>query len=120
MKPAFILGIFSMLLAQLMMANFDQLYGLAFAMFVYFVGFNILEAMQPSLVSRWASEAKGTALGIYNTTQSAGLFLGGVLGGWLLQTLGESAVFYACSGLMFAWLIISFTMRELPQKVNNA
>ena len=120
MKPAFILGIVAMLLAQLMMANFAGLYGLGFAVLVYFVGFNILEAMQPSLVSRWASEAKGTALGIYNTTQSGGLFLGGVLGGWLLQSLGESAVFYACSGLMFAWLIISFTMRELPQKAKNA
>ena len=68
MKPAFILGITAMLIAQLMMANFIGLPGLALAVLVYFIGFNILEAMQPSLVSRWASHAKGTALGIYNTT----------------------------------------------------
>ena len=116
MKPAFILGITAMLVAQLMMANFVGLPGLAMAVLVYFIGFNILEAMQPSLVSRWASHAKGTALGIYNTTQSTGLFLGGLLGGWLLQNWGESSVFYACSALIFAWLIIASSMRELPRK----
>ena len=116
MKPAFIFGIGAMLMAQLMMANSVTLPMLAVAVLIYFVGFNILEAMQPSLVSRLASHAKGTALGIYNTTQSTGLFLGGVLGGWILQTKGESAVFYACSIAIFMWLIISFGMRELPPK----
>ncbi len=116
MKPAFIFGIVAMLAAQLMMANSVTLFMLAAAVLIYFVGFNILEAMQPSLVSRWASDAKGTALGIYNTTQSTGLFLGGVLGGWILQTKGEAAVFYACSVAIFMWLIISFGMRELPPK----
>lgn len=116
MKPAFIFGIAAMLIAQLMMANFVGLTGLALAVLVYFIGFNILEAMQPSLVSRWASHAKGTALGIYNTTQSTGLFLGGLLGGWLLQNWGEASVFYACSAMIFAWLIIASSMRELSQK----
>ena len=116
MKPAFIFGICCMLVAQLIMANFATLSMLGLAVLIYFIGFNILEAMQPSLVSRWASQAKGTALGIYNTTQSTGLFLGGVLGGWILQTQGESGVFFACSGAIFMGLIISFTMRELPPK----
>ena len=119
MKPAFIFGIVAMLGAQLLMANSVTLLMLAVAVLIYFVGFNILEAMQPSLVSRWASDAKGTALGIYNTTQSIGLFLGGVLGGWILQAKGESAVFYACSVAIFMWLIISFGMRELPPKKSS-
>lgn len=116
MKPAFIFGIVAMMLAQLLIASVDGLSALAFGVLVYFIGFNILEAMQPSLVSRWASHAKGTALGIYNTTQSIGLFLGGLGGGWLLQWGGESAVFYACASLIFAWLIIASSMRELPLK----
>ena len=116
MKPAFIFGIMAMMLAQLVIASVDGLTALAFGVLVYFIGFNILEAMQPSLVSRWASHAKGTALGIYNTTQSIGLFLGGLGGGWLLQLGGESAVFYACASLIFAWLIIASSMRELPLK----
>ena len=116
MKPAFIFGIVAMMFAQLLIASVDGLSTLAFGVLVYFIGFNILEAMQPSLVSRWASHAKGTALGIYNTTQSIGLFLGGLGGGWLLQWGGESAVFYACASLIFAWLIIASSMRELPLK----
>lgn len=116
MKPAFLFGIASMMVAQLMMASLDSLSGLALAVLIYFIGFNILEAMQPSLVSRWASNAKGTALGIYNTTQSAGLFLGGLLGGWILQNMGEAAVFYIGAALIFSWLIIALTMRELSEK----
>jgi MFS family permease len=119
MKPAFIFGIVSMMIAQLMIASFDTLPALATAVLIYFIGFNILEAMQPSLVSRWASQAKGTALGIYNTTQSMGLFIGGLGGGWLLQWGSESSVFYACAALIFAWLIIALSMRELPVKASS-
>jgi predicted MFS family arabinose efflux permease len=119
MKPAFIFGILAMMVAQLMIASFDTLPALAAAVLIYFIGFNILEAMQPSLVSRWASQAKGTALGIYNTTQSIGLFIGGLGGGWLLQWGGESSVFYACAALIFAWLIIALSMRELPIKASS-
>jgi MFS family permease len=116
MKPAFLFGIACMLVAQLIMASFESISPLALAVLIYFVGFNILEAMQPSLVSRWANNAKGTALGIYNTTQSAGLFLGGVLGGWVIQNMNEAAVFYLGACLIFAWLIIAWSMRELSVK----
>jgi MFS family permease len=54
----------------------------------FFVAFNILEAMLPSLISRIAPpRAKGAALGVYNTTQAFGLFVGGALGGWLVEAL---------------------------------
>jgi MFS family permease len=117
MKPAFLFGILSMLVAQILMASSESLSLLALAVLIYFIGFNILEAMQPSLVSRWANNAKGTALGIYNTTQSAGLFLGGALGGWVIQNVSEAAVFYLGACLIFAWLIIAWSMRELSVKV---
>jgi MFS family permease len=72
---------------------------------LFFVAFNILEALQPSLISRLApSNAKGAALGIYNTTQSIGLFLGGVLGGWLLKHFGAAAVYGACATIGIIWL----------------
>lgn len=120
MKPAFLVAIGLLLIAQLLMANLETVWGLAIAVFIYFVGFNILEAMQPSLVSRWAQHAKGTALGIYNTTQSLGLFVGGVVGGWLMQRGGEPYVFYGCSMLVFGWLIISLGMRELQQNQRHS
>jgi MFS family permease len=60
------------------------------------VAFNILEATQPSLISRIAPpHAKGAALGVYNTTQALGLFVGGVLGGAWPSTSGSGAVWLA-------------------------
>ena len=79
--------------------------------------FNILEASQPSLVSKLApGTRKGAAAGVYNTTQSTGLALGGVVGGWLLKVDGQSAVFFTCSGLVFCWLIIAANMKQPPRK----
>jgi predicted MFS family arabinose efflux permease len=69
------------------------LYALAFWLMLFFVAFNILEATQPSLISRIAPpHAKGAALGVYNTTQALGLFLGGVFGGVLAKYAGAGAV----------------------------
>jgi MFS family permease len=87
-------------------------------LFVYFLGFNILEAVQPSLVSKLApGNRKGAATGVYNTTQSIGLALGGVVGGWLLKHSGASAVFYACSFLVLCWLLVAFGMKApVPRK----
>jgi len=82
---------------------------------LFFTGFNILEALQPSLISRIApATGKARALGIYNTLQSLGLFAGGALGGWLLQTGGYTAVFTGCGALALVWLII---LVKWPAKV---
>lgn len=83
----------------------------------FFIAFNILEATQPSLVSRIApAAARGTALGVYNTLQAAGLFCGGALGGWLAQHAGPTSVFVLGSVLAIAWLIIAVNMKNLPRR----
>ena len=89
-------------------------YFLAFGLLTFFVGFNLLEALQPSLVSRLAGDFKGTALGIYNTTQSLGLFIGGLAGGWLISHWGADSVFHIDIVLIGAWLIIAWSMSEVP------
>ena len=85
---------------------------LALVLFVFFCGFNILEASQPSLASRQApAHARGTALGVYNTLQSLGLFVGGAMGGWLVKQVGVHGLFMACSGAILAWLIAAWPMK---------
>jgi predicted MFS family arabinose efflux permease len=75
---------------------------------LFFVAFNVLEATQPSWISRIApAHAKGTALGIYNTLQSLGLFAGGALGGWIAQRFGAQAVSLFCTGFALLWLAVS-------------
>jgi MFS family permease len=118
MKPVLVSAIALILIGQLLLgAAPHTILTVAAILFVYFLGFNILEASQPSLVSKLApGQRKGAAAGVYNTTQSIGLALGGFVGGWLLKVDGQSAVFFACSGLVFAWLIIAANMKAPPRK----
>lgn len=76
MKLVFNLSIGLLLLVQLGLYLFGSgLMPLALWLTLFFVAFNILEATQPSWISRVApASSKGTALGIYNTLQSIGLF----------------------------------------------
>lgn len=84
-------------------------------LFVYFVAFNILEAALPSLISRIAPpQAKGAALGVYNTTQAIGLFLGGAVGGWLTKHVGPYAIFAVGTVLTLIWMLLASSMRPPP------
>lgn len=88
---------------------------LAIALFLFFLGFNTLEASQPSLVSRLApSNGRGAALGIYNTLQSLGFFVGGSAGGWAIAHLGASGLFTACAALTLLWLVVAWGMKAPP------
>jgi MFS family permease len=85
---------------------------LAVLLFLFFCGFNILEATQPSLASRVAPpHARGAALGVYNTLQSLGFFAGGAVGGWLAKNVGLSGLFTACGALMLVWLVVAWPMQ---------
>ena len=82
-------------------------------LFVFFYGFNVLEASQPSMVSRMApAQARGAAMGVYNTLQSLGFFAGGVMGGWLMKHGGAQLLFAVCAALMFLWLLVAWPMRQ--------
>jgi MFS family permease len=112
MKAIFVGAILLLLIVQIGFAMLSSdLYTLALWLMLFFVGFNIMEALQPSLISRLAPPgSKGAALGVYNTTQSFGLFLGGVLGGWLLKNFGATAVQGFCAALAAIWLLLAATM----------
>ena len=116
MKPVFIGAVALMLLAQLGLAlGIEHFWGIVWALFFYFVAFNLLEASLPSLISKLAPvSAKGTAMGVYNTAQALGLFFGGVFGGWLAQHHGFAAVFIFCVVLMAVWLLASLSMTAPP------
>jgi MFS family permease len=85
---------------------------LAVWLFVFFCGFNVLEASQPSMASRIApAQVRGTALGVYNTLQSLGFFVGGLVGGALVKGFGPQGLFAACTVAMLAWLAVAWPMR---------
>lgn len=93
---------------------------IAALMLGFFVAFNLLEAMLPSLVSRIApAQGRGVAIGVYNTTQTLGVFFGGWLGGWLARQHGAAGVFFACAALAALWLALAAGMRPVPRPVNG-
>jgi MFS family permease len=88
------------------------LWSLAILLFLFFCGFNVLEASQPSLASRLApTGSRGAALGVYNTLQSLGIFAGGAIGGLLIKNTGASGVFTASAALMLVWLGVAWGAR---------
>lgn len=90
---------------------------LAVLLFMFFCGFNVLEASQPSLASRVApAHVRGTALGVYNTLQSFGFFVGGAVGGWLVKHVGLHGLFLACLSGMVLWLVVAWPMKA-PSRV---
>jgi predicted MFS family arabinose efflux permease len=94
----------------------NALFGLVTFLLLFFIAFNLLEAMQPSLVSRLApARVKGFAMGVYNTTMSLGLFAGGILGGTLAKRFGNETVFYTCAALAACWFVAALKMKS-PSK----
>ena len=87
----------------------------AVLLFVFFAAFNILEASLPSMVSRLAPpEIRGTALGMFNTTQSLGLFAGGAVAGSVRAAWGDAAVFLLAGAIIAVWLVAALSHRRWP------
>ena len=114
-RPAFLSAIGLMGISIFSFAVVPQsLWIWALVLLAFFTSFNALEAFLPSWVSRLApQEHRGLALGVYNTTQSLGLFSGGLLGGVMAKAFGSSAVYLACAATILLWGMISFGLREL-------
>ena len=120
LRNVLLIAIILLFIAECAFTQAGSVMAIAVGLLIYFVGFNLLEALQPSLVSRFAKESKGTALGVYNTTQSIGLFSGAVIGGWLMDSHGQLSVFVMGAVLLLCWLIIAWSMQDLPAKVVDA
>ena len=113
LKAAVVGAVAAMAASQLMLAmGGSDTYVLLAALVVFFSGFNIMEASLPSLVTKTAPRgATGTATGIYSSSQFLGIFVGGVVGGWVHETAGTTAVFLFAAALAIAWLLVAATMR---------
>ena len=120
-KPVLIGAVALLLVAEVALAAFGGgMVLLALLLLAFFVAFNVLEALLPSLVSRTApAQGRGTAIGVYNTTQTLGVFFGGLLGGWVAAHHGTTGVFALCAVLAAVWLALALGMRA-PAAVNEA
>ncbi len=97
-----------------------SLLALCIALTVFFAALNLLEAMLPSLVSKYAtSDARGAAIGVNSSAQFLGAFVGAAAGGWLAQHAGNIAVFVFCGVLTALWLAATATMRPPARPATN-
>ena len=124
MKQVFVLSIALLLAACVLLATAHasvMLIGLA--LLIFFTGFNTLEASLPSLVAKYApAGAKGTAIGVFNTSQFFGAFVGGVLGGFMYHPdiQNYASVFWAVAAMLGVWLLLAMTMQQPPYVTSRA
>jgi MFS family permease len=119
-KPVLIGAVALMTGVEALLMAVDSVFAYGVLLLGFFAAFNVLEALLPSLVSRVApAHMRGTAIGVYNTTQTLGLFFGGLAGGWLAQHFGVQAVFAVCALLSLVWLGAAAGMRPLAAPVNG-
>ncbi|WP_394809014.1 MFS transporter [Nitrosomonas sp.] len=113
LKFVFVAAIALLLIGQVLLATtFDSIWGTAIALLVFFTAFNLLEASLPSLISKIAPVgAKGTAIGIYSSTQFLGAFVGAAVGGYLFGNYGSYALYSFCGLLLIVWLMLAVTMK---------
>ena len=120
-KPVLLaaVALLTLVLAELALSDAGSA-RLAVLMLGFFVAFNILEAMLPALISRMApAHRRGFAIGVYNTTQTLGVFFGGLIGGAVAEHFGPAGVFATGAILCGLWFIVALGMRGPRRPVND-
>jgi MFS family permease len=114
MKGVFVASVFALLVSQAMLYfGAGNLAVLLLGLTVFFSAFNIMEASLPSLITKAAPpDAKGTATGIYSSSQFLGIFVGGVVGGWAHLHGGIDGVFALTIAVSLLWLLAAASMAQ--------
>lgn len=80
---------------------------------LFFVGFNFVEASLPSLISRRApGNARGTAMGVFSTGQFLGAAIGGLCGGWAYQQWGMIGIAVIGIAVMMVWMVLLWALDQ--------
>ena len=113
MKQVFIAAIATVSVAVAGFIYSTNLITLAISLVVFFAGFNLLEASLPSLISKTArATLKGTAMGVYSSSQFLGAFAGGVVGGAVQGQWGSDGLYIAVLAVLMLWLLLASGMRQ--------
>jgi len=123
-KLSFTAAVACVTLALLLLGLFRSPLLTPIMLLLFFAAFNLLEASLPSWLSKVCPAGqKGTAMGIYSTSQFFGAFVGGVLGGWSVQQLGVDSLFLLLALISLVWLLLALGLdapRSLQTVVLNS
>ena len=114
-------SIILMMLSQIGLALFELSFNLVVLFLILFFGaFNYLEALLPSMVSKTTHQkTKGTALGVYSTSQFIGIFMGGLIGGFFFQHFGLASVHVICLFMTFFWICLIVVLSKMESLSKN-
>ena len=111
-KYILLLSIFLLIISQIIF----YISNLNFSVFlitltIFFVAFNTVEAILPSLLSKTASSSKrGLAMGIFSTSQFLGTFIGGAIGGLIYDIYDLNSVFlFTIFVAIIWWFMVLFS-----------
>jgi MFS family permease len=108
----------SILLLAIVLLFFSQIslyFGLspifvAIILAVFFIGFNLIESLTPSIIARWADknapEKRGLIMSFYSTSQFLGAFSGGIIAGLLQHNFNNNLIFALNSALIIIWFLM--------------
>ncbi len=115
-KIGFIVAVSLLLVANLVLGMSQSLNGLLIGLGLFFFAFNFLEASLPALVSRLCSvDNRGTAMGVYSTSQFSGAFLGGTFAGLVMQYGDYQLLFLSLAFMSLIWLFTLIGMKSLTE-----
>lgn len=115
-KPVLLFSIVVLLIAQLQLSQGNLGYlAMIFALYIFFTGFTLLEALLPSLISKISpANHKGSAMGIYSSFQFFGIFIGGTLAGVIRSHANSNSVFLINALFCFTWFLLMIFMKKPP------
>ncbi|VFP80667.1 MFS transporter [Candidatus Erwinia haradaeae] len=80
---------------------------------IFFISFTLMEAILPSFISKQSPAGyKGTAMGVYTTSQCIGVATGGFVSGWVLDTMGSNVLFLSNMLMTLSWFVLSLNISE--------
>lgn len=108
-RPAFISAIIITFCTQItLIYQHSNYHFLQISLIIYFIAFNFLEANLPSLISKVAPiNIRGSAMGVYSSSQFLGIFAGGSLAGVAFKTCGFSGIFALNSIILLIWIYLA-------------
>lgn len=110
-KPFFLFAIGLLVASSFALALNTDFANIIAMLFIFFIGFNFLEASLPAHVSRISPAGqKGTAMGVYSSSQFMGAFLGGITGGYVAETFGFAYLFASNAALAVLWFVFASGM----------
>ncbi|AXY58125.1 MFS transporter [Acinetobacter chinensis] len=93
--------------------GYESRYVLLLGLGLFFIAFNVMEALLPSWMSKSAPiQSKATAMGVNASAQFLGAFAGGTLGGQLLMLNNTALGWSILTGIAIIWLLVSFGLAQ--------